>query len=317
MIAARCFEHAEVGRPMTRQDTATWAPPRTRPERQAGRIVFWLLVGLAFAALATSVAIPVVTIQPYVEQSTSMQNTLAPGDRLFAVPGDSLRLGDVIIFRAPARLSKTRALVVKRVIGLPGDHVACCDSRGRITVDGRALDETYLYPGDPPSRLRFSATVGKGRVWVMGDHRNISVDSREWGAIPASAIVGRVLFVAHGSSIAALRTPQTFVADGLAPKDTRLDFYLRLALLALASTAVLLVLAIIGITRFVVRRRRARRAPPSRGAQPSGETQPPGVTEPSGETQPPGGAQSPAPLEPMWGVYRGLPDPPDGPALPS
>jgi hypothetical protein len=127
----------------------------------------------------------------------------------------------------------------------------------------------------------------------MGDHRNISVDSREWGAIPVSGIVGRVLFVAHGSSIAALRTPQAFVADGLAPTDTRLDFYLRLALLAAASTAVLLVLAVVGITRFVIRRRRARRAPPSRGAQP------------------------PAPLEPMWGVYRSLPDPPDGPALPS
>jgi signal peptidase I len=290
---------------MTRHDTATWAPPSKRPERQAGRIVFWVLVGLAFAVLATSVAIPVVTIQPYVEQSTSMQNTLAPGDRLFAVPGGTLRRGDVVIFRVPTRVSKTHALVVKRVIGLPGDRVGCCDSRGQITVDGRALDETYLYPGDPPSRIRFSATVGKGQVWVMGDHRNISVDSREWGAIPASGIVGRVVFVAHGSSIAALRTPQAFVADGLAPTDTRLDYYLRLAIVAAASAAALLVLAIVGITRFVIRRRRVRRAPPSRGAQPS-----PGAP-PSPEAQPP------APLEPMWGVYRGLPDPPDGPALPS
>jgi len=279
---------------MTRHDTAKWGPPSKRPERQAGRIIFWVLVGLAFAALATSVAIPVVTIQPYVEQSTSMQNTLAPGDRLFAVPGGSVRRGDVIIFREPTRVSKTHALVVKRVIGLPGDRVACCDSRGRITVDGRALDETYLYPGDPPSRIRFSATVGKGQVWVMGDHRNISVDSREWGAIPASGVVGRVVFVAHGSSIAALRTPQTFVTDGLAPRDTRLDFYLRLALVAAASAAALLVLAIVGITRFVIRRRRrSRPAPPASR-----------------------GAQSPAPLEPMWGVYRGLPDPPDGTTQP-
>jgi signal peptidase I len=282
---------------MTRHDTATWAPPQQRPERHVGRIVFWALVGLTFAALATSVAIPVATIQPYVEQSTSMQNTLAPGDRLFAVPGDSVRRGDVIIFREPVRVSKTRALVVKRVIGLPGDHVACCNSRGRITVDGKALDETYLYPGDPPSRVRFSVTVGKGRVWVMGDHRNISLDSREWGAIPVSGIVGRVLFVAHGSDFTALRTPQAFVADGLAPRDTRLDFYLRLVLLAMASTAALLVLAVVGITSFVIRHRRVRRArrapPPSRGAQ------------------------LPAPLEPMWGVYRALPDPPDGSALPS
>jgi signal peptidase I len=277
---------------LAQHDTAAWAPPGERPERRVGRIVFWVVVGVALVALVTSVAIPVVTIQPYLEQSTSMQNTLAPGDRLFAVPGGTVRRGDVIVFRVPARVSKTPALFVKRVIGLPGDHVACCDSRGRITVDGRALDESYLYPGDPPSRIRFSVTVGKGQVWVMGDHRNVSLDSREWGAIPASGIVGRVVFVAHGSEFTALRTPQTFVADGLAPRDTRLDSYLRLALLAVASAAALLVLAIAGITRFVIRRRRSRRAPPSRGAQP------------------------PAPIEPMWGVYRGLPDPPDGPAPP-
>jgi signal peptidase I len=269
---------------MTRHDTATWAPPRERPGRHVGRIVFWVLVGLAFVALVTSVAIPVVTIQPYLEQSTSMQNTLAPGDRLFVVPGGSVRRGDVIVLRVSARVSKTRALVVKRVIGLPGDHVACCDSRGLMTVDGRALDETYLYPGDPPSRIRFSVTVGKRQIWVMGDHRNISLDSRKWGAVPATGIVGRVVFVAHGSSFAALRTPQTFVADGLAPRDTRLDFYLRLALLAAASAAALLVLAIVGIIRFVLRRRRSRRAPPK------------------------------ALVEPMWGVYRDPSDPPDGPA---
>jgi signal peptidase I len=147
---------------MTRPDTATWAPPVQRPERHVGRIVFWVLVGLVFATLATSVAIPVATIQAYVEQSTSMQNTLAPGDRLFTMPGGSVRRGDVIVFREPTRASKTAALVVKRVIGLPGDRVACCDSRGRITVDGRALDETYLYPGDPPSRARFSVRSGRG-----------------------------------------------------------------------------------------------------------------------------------------------------------
>jgi signal peptidase I len=282
---------------MTGHDTATWAPPRERAERHAGRIVFWVLVGLAFAALATSVTIPVVTIQAYIEQSTSMQNTLAPGDRLFAVPGDSVRRGDVIVFREPTRVSKTHGLLVKRVIGLPGDHVACCDSRGRITVDGKPLDETYLYPGDPPSRVRFSVTVGKGQIWVLGDHRNISLDSRAWGAIPASSILGRIVFVVHGSSFSALRTPRAFVADGLAPRDTRLDFYLRLALLAMASVAVLLVLAIVGITRFVIRQRRSRR---DRRAPPSSR-----------------GARPPAPLEPMWGVYRGLPEPPDEPALPS
>jgi signal peptidase I len=289
---------------MAQDSTGTWAPPRrpsgNRRKRHVGWIVYWTLVGLVLAALVTSVAVPVVDIQPYTEQSTSMQNTLAPGDRLFAVPADGVRRGDVIVFRMPTRVSRTGALAVKRVIGLPGDRVACCNSHGRLTVDGKALDETYLYPGDPPSRFRFSVTVGRGHVWVMGDHRNISADSREWGAIPESGIVGRVVFVAHGSSVTVLRTPQAFVADGLAPRDTRVDFYLRLAFLGVSSAAALLVLAIVGTTCFMVRRRRSRRVPPS------------------GQVPPPRQPQAaPAPLEPMWGVYRGVPDPPDRPVLPS
>ena len=73
---------------MTQQDIATWAPPAQRRKRRVGRIVFWVLVGLAVAVLVASIAIPVVTIQPYLEQSTSMQPTLAPGDRMFWPPVD-------------------------------------------------------------------------------------------------------------------------------------------------------------------------------------------------------------------------------------
>jgi signal peptidase I len=246
-------------------DITTRVPPRDPARRRSGPIVFALLAGLAAAALITSVAIPVLTIQPYLEQSTSMQPTLVPGDRLFAVPGAGVRRGDVIVVRVPTRVARVPAaddLFVKRLIGLPGDHVACCDAKGRITVNGKPLDETYLYPGDPPSRVRFSVTLGKGQIWVMGDHRNISIDSRQWGAIPASGIVGRVAFVAHGSSFTALRTPQAFVAAALAPRDTRPDFYLRLALVAVASAAALLILAIVGITRIVIRMRRRSSAPP-------------------------------------------------------
>ena len=240
---------------MAQPHMTAWAPPQPR-RRRAGRIVFWVLVGLAGALLATSVAIPIATIRPYLERSTSMEDTIVPGDQVLVAGGSGLRRGDVIVVHAP--VSGADNLALKRVIGLPGDHVACCDAGGRVTVNGKPLDETYLYPHDQPSAARFSVTLRAGQVWVMGDHRGISLDSREWGPLRQAAVVGRVLFVGHGTSFVALRTPQTFVTDGLAPADTRPDFYLWLALLALASAAALLILAAAGITRYVVRRRRLR-----------------------------------------------------------
>jgi signal peptidase I len=249
--------------------------------------MFWVLVGLALAVLAASITIPVFTIQPYLEQSTSMQPTLAPGDQLLAVQGSSgIRRGDIVVLRVPASVSGTDDLFVKRVIGLPGDHVACCNAKGQVTVNGKALSENYLYPGERPSRTRFSATVGKGEIWVMGDHRNISVDSRKWGEVPLRGVAGRVILVVHGSSFATMRTPLAFVAKGLAPADTRLGLYVDLAIAAAAALVLLLLLAIFGITRFVIRRRRR-----NRGAPPTGPGPPP--------------ISGPRPLlQPLYGVYR-------------
>ena len=268
---------------MTQPDVATRLPPKERPKRPIGRIVFWALAGLATVSLIVSIAVPVLTIQAYVERSPTMERTIPPGDRLLTAGASDVRRGDVIVLRVPARQSRTDGLFVKRVIGLPGDHVACCDAKGQITVNGKPLDETYVYPGHRASVSRFSVTLGRGQIWVMGDHRNISVDSRKWGPVPVSGVVGRVAFVGHGSDYIALRTPRAFVADGLAPADTRPDLYLRLAFLALASVALLLFLASLGITRAVIRGRRARRAAPARPL-----------------------------VEPMYGVYR-IP-PPRGPS---
>jgi signal peptidase I len=271
---------------MTQQDVATWAPPAQPRMRRAGRIVFWALIGLAIAVLVASVAIPVVTIQPYLEQSTSMQPALAPGDRLLAVRGSSgIRRGDIVVLRVPAKVSGTNDLFVKRVIGLPGEHVACCNAKGQVTVNGRALSENYLYPGNRPSRTSFSVTVRAGEIWVMGDHRNISVDSRKWGQVPLHGVVARVIVVGHGSSFATVRTPQTFVTNGLAPTDTRLNLYVRLATAAALALAVLVLLTIFGIARFVIRRRRG-----NHGAPPTGPGPPLAVSGPL--------------VQPLYGVYR-------------
>jgi signal peptidase I len=243
-------------------DITTWMPPRPPRKRRIGRIVFWVLFGLAVALLGTSVAIPIATLRQYSVPSRSMANTIRPGDHVFVAVG-SIRRGDVAVLYRPLPDTGTDDLYVKRVIGLPGDHVACCDSRGRVTVNGNPLDETYLYPGDRPSMAAFSVTLGKGKIWVMGDRRSISLDSREWGPVAESGVVGRVVVVVHGPSFVTLHTPQTFVSDGLASVDKRLEVYARLALLASACLVALLILTTIGITRFVIRRRRSHRSQPA------------------------------------------------------
>lgn len=110
---------------------------------------------------------------------------------------------------------------IKRVVGIGGDHVVCCDSRGRITVNGHALDEPYLYPGAHPSDQPFDVVVPKGRLWVMGDHRNDSADSRahqadHLGTIPLNDVIGRAFVrIWPPSRWGMLTVPGTFRQRGL------------------------------------------------------------------------------------------------------
>jgi signal peptidase I len=88
--------------------------------------------------------------------------------------------------------------LVKRVIGVPGDQVVCCNAQHQITVNGKALNEPYIdLEGFPPAAAYrpFNVTVPKGDLWVMGDHRNDSSDSRDNGPIPISDVIGRVIAV--------------------------------------------------------------------------------------------------------------------------
>jgi signal peptidase I len=110
---------------------------------------------------------------------------------------------------------------IKRVIGLPGDHVVCCDAKGRITVNGHPLTEPYIYPGAHPSDQPFDVTVPPGRLWVMGDHRNASADSRfhltdHDGTIPISDVIGRAIIkIWPVSRWGLLPVPKTFQQPAL------------------------------------------------------------------------------------------------------
>lgn len=147
-------------------------------------------------------------VEPFQVPSSSMRDTLRVGDRVLVDKlayrfGGSPRRGDVIVFDGKDSFSTSGGTdYVKRVIGVGGDRVTCCDTRGRITVNGHPLDETYLHPGDAPSREPFDIVVPEGRLWVMGDHRDDSADSRAHlgdpggGTVPVGRVIGRAEWIA-------------------------------------------------------------------------------------------------------------------------
>ena len=160
---------------------------------------------LAFAVLAVLAAYLWVG-RIYTVTTASMTPTLQPGDRVLAVRIglDDLRRGDVVVvdvrgtWARPA--SQHAPTVVKRIVGLPGERVACCDAQNRVTVDGAPLDEPYLAPGGPGPG--FDVVVPAGRLWLLGDDREDSLDSRGHlgspggGSVGVHSVQGRVVAVA-------------------------------------------------------------------------------------------------------------------------
>jgi signal peptidase I len=111
--------------------------------------------------------------------------------------------------------------LIKRVIGVPGDRVSC-DSRQRVTVNGVALDEPYVFPDNPPCTPAFNVTVPEGRLWVMGDHRSGSADSRAHmgdpgqGTVPMKNVIGPAFVVLWPAEhIQLLKVPGTFRLPGI------------------------------------------------------------------------------------------------------
>ncbi|UBU15319.1 signal peptidase I [Nonomuraea gerenzanensis] len=118
--------------------------------------------------------------------SVSMENTLLVNDRVFVnkLAGKPER-GDIVVFKG-----WNGEDTIKRVIGIGGDKVVCCDKQKRITVNGTPLDEkSYLYPDDFASGDDFDVTVPAGKLWLMGDHRSASADSRAHMGEPGGGFI--------------------------------------------------------------------------------------------------------------------------------
>ncbi|MGA5822557.1 signal peptidase I [Kitasatospora sp. NPDC094028] len=246
---------------------------------------------IILVALVVALVLKTCLIQVFVIPSGSMEQTIQVGDRVLVdklTPwfGSEPQRGDVVVFKDPGGWleqdhkasddgpvlgaakqvltfvgllpSNDEQDLIKRVIGVGGDTVECCDAQGRLSVNGRPVSEPYLAAGNPPSRQPFKVKVPPGRLWVMGDHRDVSADSRfhmgnpGQGTIPLSGVVGRAFAITwpldrmhqldEPSSLSSLAR-----ADGTAPDSV-----------AVGPLPVEppLVMGVLGILPLAVRRRR-------------------------------------------------------------
>jgi signal peptidase I len=260
------------------------------------------LMTIVVSAIILMLLIKAFVVQVYRIPSSSMEDTLLTGDRVLvnklvyhfrgidrgdivvfsgqgswgtttgapdpAPPGDPVLravddvLGDIGVY-------STQTYYIKRVIGLAGDHVMCCTD-GKLTVNGIPLDEkSYLFPGASPSAQPFNVTVPPGRLWVMGDNRAISDDSREHmfggfpdeGTVPENEVAGRAFLIIWPlSQFGDLPIPATFQqaalragAAGAPVLQVAGAAASAVAAAPLAGTA-----AVLGIPLLVLRRRRRR-----------------------------------------------------------
>jgi signal peptidase I len=218
---------------------ATPAPTRRR-------IPGWLeLVLLLAAALVLSLIVKTFFVQMFFVPSESMEPLFVVDDRILVEKvsywNDDVQRGDVVVFEDPGGwlgpepelnavqqalsvvgLYPTGGHLVKRVVAVGGDTVACCDEQGRVTVNGQPLEEGAYVPGGAPSAREFEVDVPDGRLWVMGDNRANSEDSRYHmdlpgnGTIAVDDVVGKVWAVVWPlDRFTLLHRPDTFEQDAL------------------------------------------------------------------------------------------------------
>jgi signal peptidase I len=187
---------------------------------------------LVVVALVVSLLIKSFLVQFFYIPSGSMENTLQVKDRVavdkLPFVSRNISRGDIVVFRDPdnwlpeivetssnkyiAKLKSglvavgvlpnpAKQYLVKRVIGVGGDHVVCCNKKGLLMINDKPVTEPYIFEGNKPSDMTFNVTVPAGKIWVMGDHRGASADSRyhqddiNKGFVPLSRVTGRVVAV--------------------------------------------------------------------------------------------------------------------------
>ncbi|MCX6447280.1 MAG: signal peptidase I [Actinobacteria bacterium] len=184
------------------------------------------------AALVVSIIVKTFLVHFFYIPSGSMENTLQVGDRIavnkLGALFTDIKRGEVVVFGDPDNWlgnsaqsedsgigtvvksglitvgvlpDPAKQYLIKRVIGVGGDNVACCDKAGKLQVNGVSITEPYIFAGDKPSDMQFNVEIPNGFIWVMGDHRGASADSRfhpdsaNNGMVPLSKVVGRAMFV--------------------------------------------------------------------------------------------------------------------------
>ena len=169
-------------------------------KRDAGllkRRVHMLLLSALALSLLIGLGVRTFVARPLTVGSSSMRPTLCPGDRILVRLWDDgldgLRRGDLVVFEADG----TRSPLVKRVVGLPGDDVAIRDAE--LFVNGRRVSEPYVDHASIDALYYGPVSVPDRQVLVLGDERASSVDSRDYGPVEASKIVGRVWWRLHST----------------------------------------------------------------------------------------------------------------------
>lgn len=240
-----------------------------KPRTLAQRALSFVLEGtlILVGALIISTLLRSFVAQMFVIPSGSMENTLQVDDRVLVSKFGGFQRGDVVVFQDPANWltpaprttnpvkialefvgvlpNSSVEHLIKRVIGMPGDHVKCCSPDGKITVNGVELDESaYLYSEGgvqvAPSNIPFDVIVPAGHIFVVGDHRNASADSRcrltnvsqqgppgSVAFVPVDKVVGAaVAVVAPLDRLSTFTVPSSFAAipapESPAPEEAKI-----------------------------------------------------------------------------------------------